>query len=410
MCEFALPGAGTSLADAPAPPGLWSAVDTAQAPYALICQWNLAGDDLEAGLATLDAVARLLNDHGLRAGFGEPGDHPAGTYLFGASVRLTKGTWSSWRDDDDFSARWGHEVVNPRSLRTMQAKRDSDFPAFAGQAQRDSHETDVILLLEAADAGLLEQVLARLAATVAGLRTHRGALRAEGRDPFGFRDGVSNLQDLRRHEPDRYAGHVLHDEPDVPEGSYLVFRKYRLFPERLRPGATVTVDDPRNGSSRTLTGEQIVGRCRPCAAVLTPDGEHLPTAYDEGQGAGAPAQSHLHKANPRGYGHTNFGHDVVVPPARVLRRSYPFADGDGDGLLFLAFQADIQDGGFEFIHNEWLLSDFNGAPDPLLTPEAGLVEPLTGCYYYVPRDQDRVAGILRALIRPPRPSTEVPYP
>jgi Dyp-type peroxidase family len=273
---------------------------------------------------------------------------------------------------------------------------------------RDEHESDVILLVEMADAGRVDRLRAALCDVVGEVRTHRGALRPERRDPFGFRDGVSNLQDIRRDEPDRYAGLVLHDEPDLPEGSYLVFRRYRVFPERLSAGATITITDPRDDSTRNLTDEQVIGRCRPCGSVLDPAGRHLAATHDEAQGASAFVQSHLHKANPRGSGRTNFGHDVIVPRLRILRRSYPYAENGEQGLLFLAFQADIQDGGFEFIHNEWLLSDFNGAPDPLLTPEAGLVEPLTGCYYYVPGEQARFAEILRALTTPSgQSSTEV---
>jgi len=86
---------------------------------------------------------------------------------------------------------------------------------------------------------------------------------------------------------------------------------------------------------------------------------------------------------------SKFGIDATIPegiPAFRYERIVP------------AFQADIRDGGFEFIHNEWLLSDFNGAPDPLLAPESGLVEPLTGAYYFIPKQQRDVATVFRTLV------------
>jgi Dyp-type peroxidase family len=404
MRESDLCGAGPSLVDGPAPAGRWTGVDTAQPRYVAVVQGDLPGTRLADCLRSLDDIRDMLPGLGLQPGFTDAGSGggAGGTVLIGVSVRLLKGPFTVWRDDDDYSSRWGREVRCPRSLRTMLAKRDGEFPAFRTDALRTAHETDVVLVLESGDQGLLDRATADLAGLLDSPRAHRGGLLPEGRDPFGFHDGVSNLQDLRARDPQAYAAHLLHDEPGVADGSYLVFRRYRAFPERLAPGAHVRIHDPRNDSARTLSAEQIVGRCRPCGAVVDATGGHVAAEYDQRQGAAAFAQSHLRKANPRGTGHTNFGHDVTVPHARILRRSYPYAEpaagGVEHGLLFLAFQADIQDTGFEFIHNEWLMSDFNGAPDPLLAPESGLVEPTTGCYYFVPRQQDRCSAILRGLV------------
>lgn len=53
-------------------------------------------------------------------------------------------------------------------------------------------------------------------------------------------------------------------------------------------------------------------------------------------------------------------------------------------MVFLAFQADIQRDGFEYVHNEWLMADgFLGGRDALLDPEAGFIEVIDGCYYVV---------------------------
>jgi Dyp-type peroxidase family len=368
-----------------------------------VVQFDLDAADLDGCERQLAAAGALLRELGFAAGFQQPGDQA--TYLFGMSARLLKGPWTPWRDDDDFSARWQRRVTCPESLRSMQAKRDNEFPAFRTEQQRNAHETDIVALLESADHLALDDAATRLGKLLGTtVRVHHGALRPQGRDPFGFHDGVSNLQDLRANDRRAYTGHLIHQVPGVEvEGTFLAFRKYRLFPRRMGHGAPLEIVDERGDPTRRRTPEEIVGRCRSCGAVLDRDtGEHLAARTDEQQGGSAHPQSHLHKANPRGTGYTNFGHHVVVPDARILRRSYPVsagADSDVDsGLLFLAFQANIQQSGFEFIHNEWLLSDFNGAPDPLLSPEAGLVEPLTGCYYFIPRDQGGCADVLRTLV------------
>lgn len=388
-------GVGSPLPSGPAPVGLWTGVDTVPAPAIRVVQADLPDADLDDCVAVLRRAVRRLDAVGFTAGFGPP---PArATYLLGVSARLLKGAWTPWRDDSGDSPRWGVPVRCPPSLRAMQAKRDAEFAAFRTDEQRIAHETDVVALLEADDDELLERGVTVLSEVCpGGLRVHCGQLRPGGRDPFGFHDGVSNLQDLRAADAQRYREHLVHHEPDLDiTGTHLVFRRYRVFPERMAD--PVVVPDDRGDPTRVLHPEQVIGRCRSCGSVVDADsGGHLDREPDERQGGRAFAQSHLHKANPRGRGRTNFGHDVVPPDVRMLRRSYPTSDPEG--LLFLAFQADIQFGGFEFIHNEWLLSDFNGAPDPLLSPEAGLVEPLTGCYYFVPQAQREIGDVVRALV------------
>jgi Dyp-type peroxidase family len=290
----------------------------------------------------------------------------------------------------------------------MRAKRDTEFAAFRSETSRLAHETDLCLLLEAADRTTLDLALRAVqdVTNVRVQRAHIGQQSFGNRDPFGFTDGVSNLQDLRRCEGERYTDLVFCRAADGEiAGTYLVFRRYRCFPERLAAGLPVVIADKRGRSTRVLRPDQLVGRCRQTGSVVSEQtGELLRAEADERQGAYAFHQSHLRKANPRGSGFTSFGHPVRVDEARILRRSYTYAlpgpaKGNVEhGMLFLAFQSDIQHRGFEFIHNEWLMSDFNGAPDPLLAPEAGLVEPLTGCYYFVPRRQDDIAAELATLL------------
>lgn len=397
----------------PGPTGrseVWSGVDSAPGPEALVLQLDVVEGALDACLGVIGDLADGLREIGVRPGFERlAGDESVvdGTSLIGASVRLFKGEWTAWRDDSDHSPRWGHDVTCPPSLRTMQAKRDDEFPAFATEPDRVGHETDLCVVVESHDRAVLDavhDVVARLEAGLRLRRSHRGTRDADGRDPFGFRDEISNLQHLREHDPTRYRGHVFTTDPSGEvDGSYLAFRQYRARPERLPADGPLHLPAGRGLPARSLSAEQVMGRCRASGLVVEADtGRLLHPEPDEAQGSRAFPVAHLRKANPRGHGTTPFGADVRVRDARILRRSYPYTrtvDGRAEaGMLFLAFQADIQGSGFEFIHNEWLMSDFNGAPDPLLAPESGLVEPLTGCYYFIPRDQAGVAGVVHRLL------------
>lgn len=152
----------------------------------------------------------------------------------------------------------------------------------------------------------------------------------------------------------------------------------------------------RNGCSYhgTTAREQVVGRSLDNDLVIdSQTGKDLTAEFDEAQGLHTFDEAHIRQANPRGQGKTNFGAPVVVKDARILRRSFPFTDVSPEmdtitqGLLFLCFQSNIQQRGFEFIHNEWLMSEFMGIRDKLLDPDSGIVEPIDGCYYFVPRVQ-----------------------
>ncbi|MER5863177.1 Dyp-type peroxidase [Kitasatospora sp. NPDC002040] len=409
----ARPSAG---GEAQATGGRWLGIDSEQPGRTLVVQADLTADRVEDCLRTLTALTRALGAAGARPGFarvaaGAPVVAP--TVLVGFSARLFGGPWTVLRDDEEHSARWGHRVRRPSSLRMMDAKRDDEYPAFRTESQYIAHETDLVLVAEADRQDQLDTVqeVLREVEAAGGLAVravHRGGLLAGGRDPFGFEDGTSNLQYLREHDPERYADLVL--DRDLygggggdSAGSYLVFRRYRTFPERLTAAEPLELPASRGVPARSLTPVEVVGRCPASGLVVDAlTRRPLPAEPDERQGARAIPQSHVRQANPRGQGTTNFGHAVRVPDARILRRSYPYVgegpDGTECGLLFMAYQAEIQHSGFEFIHNEWLMSQFNGAPDPLLAPESGLVEPLTGCYYYVPRDQPQLDEVLGELL------------
>jgi hypothetical protein len=62
------------------------------------------------------------------------------------------------------------------------------------------------------------------------------------------------------------------------------------------------------------------------------------------------------------------------------------------GLHLICFQNNIQQTGFEFINNIWLLNpEFRGV-DHLLDPEKGIAEPIEGAYYFVPPEYREYPG------------------
>jgi deferrochelatase/peroxidase EfeB len=84
---------------------------------------------------------------------------------------------------------------------------------------------------------------------------------------------------------------------------------------------------------------------------------------------------------------------------RIRRRGVNFCEIDpmtGEvvyGLHFVCFQNNIQQTGFEFINNIWLFNpDFRLSKDGLFNPEAGIIEPVEGCYYFIPAEHRDYPG------------------
>jgi deferrochelatase/peroxidase EfeB len=63
------------------------------------------------------------------------------------------------------------------------------------------------------------------------------------------------------------------------------------------------------------------------------------------------------------------------------------------GLHFICFQNNIQQTGFEFINNIWLINpDFRRSTDGLMNPVGEIITPLEGAYYFVPPEQHSYPG------------------
>ena len=350
-------------------------IDAPSRQHAFAFKLNLLAE--EAGGAAI-ALASLLE---LCARFeldlpGEPGQQQRSA-LIGFSARFFDGVL-----DPVENVRRGRWTLprTPACLRTMRARGDEAFAAVATLSALAEAESDLMLIAECDERDALDALAAMLTSPDApDLRVTsltRAFVGPESRDPLGYPHGISNLQDLRVSESSRYRRYVfVHGEEEFAGDTYLAYRKYRLDLERW---------------SRLSEGERamIVGRSPHSGRVVDAAGVELDDEPDSGEGGWAPERSHIRQAHPRDRGRTQFGSSVRTRDVRLLRRSFSFHSKDGgpcDGLLFLAFQADIQQRGFEFINNEWLMArGFLGGRDALLAPEAGLVEVLDGCYYWVP--------------------------
>lgn len=321
--------------------------------------------------------------------------------LCGFSARFFRGALCAGRDASVTPLRFGLTRRMPTDLGRMNARDDERFAAFRTDALLASKESDLLMLAEATQPASLDAWREHLLAVVRAsplrpVGVEVGFVGKGERNHFGQREGVSNLQWLRRHAPEAYQRAVYvtdgaAGESDYDGGSYLVYRKYVYHVDRWRePQLTI-----RDRQGRVLVGDDartfVTGRSLQTDLVVDGEtGEPVAPEDDEAQAIRAAADSHIRKANPRGRGYTNFGMPITVPDLRILRRGFSFEErGEAGrlvrcGQLFLCFQADIRRRGFEFIHNEWLMSKFQGRRDPLLDPELQLVEPTDGCYYFVP--------------------------
>ena len=92
-------------------------------------------------------------------------------------------------------------------------------------------------------------------------------------------------------------------------------------------------------------------------------------------------------------------HAFSTQDIRIRRRGANFAEVDPAtgavtyGLHFICFQNNIQQTGFEFINNIWLLNPmFRRSKDGLFDPENGIVEPIEGAYFFLPAEHRQYPG------------------
>ena len=254
------------------------------------------------------------------------------------------------------------------------------------------------------------------------------------REPFGFRDGLSNLlflqDDVRAF---RQAGttawdpvsdwdRVLFSPPpgsdqgvrSLEGGSFVVLRKLEQNVAALRHWETKN----QNPTAESLDegwvdpAAALVGRTREgCPLTGLPANGRL-NDFDFAQdpmGAKCPFHAHVRKANPRGssgepYERSRlfvrrgmvYAPDDRLSPADRPGETTPAKAQEGVGLLFTGYMGSI-DQQFRFMHSAWLtnpvfLDEKHGDMDPLVAPKwkpmregtGGLVIPRGGGYFFAP--------------------------
>jgi Dyp-type peroxidase family len=201
----------------------------------------------------------------------------------------------------------------------------------------------------------------------------------DGREPFGFADGISQPQiddpntgpKERRGDVPVKTGEFVVGYPDeggviapAPEeigvnGSYMVVRKLEQdvegFWDYIRAEAG---DDHQRGESLAA---KIVGRWRDGTPLVR--SPHAPGAEGDTlndftyaadpDGYRCPIGAHIRRTNPRDSFDRNWR---FTNRHRIIRRGMPYCESDGSGkrgLLFVCFQASIERQ-FEFVQAHWM--------------------------------------------------------
>jgi deferrochelatase/peroxidase EfeB len=191
------------------------------------------------------------------------------------------------------------------------------------------------------------------------------------------------------------------DDTRFNGGTYMVHRKYIENLDKWNdPDFSIT-----DNYGKVHTGEEArnraIGRDRETGKIIRgSDGATLEPEHDAAEVNLAPLDSHVLQSRggypapfkgpfpPLKDGDENAFH---IQDIRIRRRGGNWREIDPKtgkttyGLHFVCFQNNIQQTGFEFINNIWLLNPhFRLNHDHLLDPEKGIGEPISGCYYFVP--------------------------
>jgi Dyp-type peroxidase family len=241
----------------------------------------------------------------------------------------------------------------------------------------------VMSLSEAAVAAFEQGLSATRTSGLASVSVEQGFQRANGRENFGFRDGLRNIPVGER------PGVVYLDpalSPDEPPwtagGSYMAYMKIAQNTE-----AMAAKTQPEQ--------EQIIGRRKSDGSRIDlPEGTPI---VEEGPftGTTCPVTAHIRKAGPRGTLHDE---------TRIFRRGIPYLELNGDGsvnagLQFISYQRSLEE--FSVIFGRWI--ENANFPEPDAGTDALLsvitIEK-TGFFFSVPNDQRFIGA---PIFDPPPP-------
>ena len=229
--------------------------------------------------------------------------------------------------DSLFDDRFGLRSARPRFL--------TEMPAFPNDVL-DAHSCggDVLLQICAADEDQLRPLLASLAEPavlrprwrIDGFRAENGTTAAglpTTRNLFGFREGAGNPDPADASLMDEHVWAGEGEPAWAQGGTYQVVRLIRLATHLWNR-------DPIPHQ------EAMFGRRRADGSPLAGGGEDSPIDYAaDPDGRLTPLEAHIRRADPR------------TPESRrhwILRRSYSYRRGDDEGLVFICFQRDPENG------------------------------------------------------------------
>jgi len=277
----------------------------------------------------------------------------APAFVEGAATRAAAHLGDTGRNE---SPAWQPQFLSLRThiILSVYAETDAGCEQLAASLRKDSEGSTSVTGWEAA-----------LAAKQSGSGADR-------REPFGFRDGISqptvkgvHLDWAQRNPPSLHAeagefllGHANEDganrwsDEDMPlpvrafvrDGSFMALRKMRqdvaafnALPAEVR--AKMCGRWPNGAVVRE--GETV----EPAQAPSDGDANRF-DFKDDPHGYGCPFASHIRRLNPRS--------DVVIPPRKrlLMRRGLSYAEGNEVGLLGLFVCADLERQ-FEFLLSSW---------------------------------------------------------
>ena len=271
------------------------------------------------------------------------------------------------------------ELATPPSLPAL-----SGIPAVPG---------DVLFYIlsssDAAVAAFQSGLSATHGSAVVSDSLESGYQRPDGREQFGFRDGLRNIPIPQRPEvvfldPDR--------SPEEPAwaagGSYVVYMKIQQNLEAM-------------AAKSEAEQEQIIGRRKPDGSRLdlppgTPIAQEGPFT-----GTACPVSAHIRKAGPRGE-----LHDAT----RIFRRGVPYEGMNPDGtqnagLQFVSYQRSLDE--FAAIFGRWMTNpsfpEAGAGNDALLA--TGVITILKAGFFFSPPHDPRYIGAPIFDPPPPDPCT-----
>jgi deferrochelatase/peroxidase EfeB len=252
----------------------------------------------------------------------------------------------------------------------------------------------------------------------------RGCSRRDGKAHIGFFDGTSNLQQMMVDDPVGYRAHIylpvpsaaypgqpteVRDDPRYDGGTYLAYRKYSENLDKWYSDDFQVTDYYGNVFKGEEARLHAIGRNPHTANAISrmshkqlqpePDHTEINLAYNEAHalkargGATAPFMGPF---PPVQVGHSNAFNTQDI---RLRRRGIAYSELNSQtgkveyGLHFICFQNNIQQTGFEFINNIWLINpDFRRSTDGLMNPVGNIITPIEGAYYFVPPEAHSYPG------------------